>query len=210
MTVLLPDLKAIRQPCITDLSYDRYNSKYQFSDFKNLVLIGKGANANKILVDRKPKNLEYWPQSTKKDIDKIFSYLIHFYHDLDTNLERLLNDINDPLFIRFICMFGALRNEYHWEALLRSWNSGYNTGARRYYSNDHFRFDVTGVSYLAYFDTHFSKTLFYSVGRQDQFLAQNTTGSLITGEAFKYDHLTNKDLLIVPFEGSPVSIVSGE
>ena len=210
MTIKLPDLHNIRQSTITDLGYDRYNSKYQFSDFKNLVLIGKHATANKILVDRKPKNKDYWPQATKEEIDRIFHYLIDFYHDLDTNLERLLNDINDPLFIRFMCMFGALRNEYHWEALLRSWNSGYNTGARRYYFNDHSRFDVTGVSYLAYFDTHFSKTLFYAVGRQDQFLAENTTGNLIIGEALKYNHLVNKDLLSVSFEGSSISFVSSE
>lgn len=188
-----PDIPVITNTAsvVTDLCYDYYTSKYQFSDFKNIVLLDSDNRIAKLDLDRSPKSSQYHRQD-KVGVEQAFVFLVDFYKDLDTNLERLLKGYNDPLFIRFVCKAGVFKTEYHWQMLMRNWNRGYSFAIARYYNGAHNKYDPTGVSYIAYFDMFFSNYLYYAVGRSDQHLAEDSAVDLRTNEQIHYDYLYNE------------------
>lgn len=177
--------------CITDLCFDYYNSKYQFSDFKNIVLMDSKNPVELKEFDRSPKYSEYYRQD-KVGVEQAYVLLISLYTDLDKNLTRLLEGYNDPLFIRFVCKSGVFRTEYHWQMLMRNWNRGFSLAIARYYNGAHKNYVPTGISYVAYFDMFFSNYLYYAIGRSDQHLAEDSDVDLRTNEQIHYDYLYNE------------------
>lgn len=167
----VPDLEKITNSNSfeTDVSYDYCPSKFQFTDFKNIVLL-----KNFTELDRSPKNKEYWPH-TKAGIEECFTFLVNYYKDLDTNLQRLKDKKNDPMFIRFICKIGSFNTPQHWQLLIRNWNIGYSFAISRYYNNAHKAYSFDAISYIAYFDMFFSNYLYYAIGRADQHLAESVS-----------------------------------
>jgi len=165
----LPDLDLITKTdsLLTDLAYDYYPTTYQFSDFKNIVLL-----KNFTELDRSPVYSDFWPH-TKEGIDQCFIFLVNFYKDLDTNLTRLKDKKNDPMFIRFICKIGSFTTPQHWQLLIRNWNRGFSFAIARYYKNAHLTYSFDAISYLAYFDMFFSNYLYYAIGRSDQYLSES-------------------------------------
>ncbi len=190
----LPDFDTINNPndVITDLVYDRYNTKYQLSDFKNLKVIGDPLVHKKDL-DRSPKFKLFWDQNTKEGLDEFAQAMFEYYRDLDTNLKRLLDNYNDPMFIRFICKIGALKSQKNWELLLRNWNLGYSDAIRRYYNAAHQNYQADALSYLSYFDMFFSNYLYYAIGRSDQFLAERHGINSVTSQCVRFDGIKNED-----------------
>ena len=188
-----PDISVITNTSgvVTDLCYDYYNSKFQFSDFKNIVLLDSNNRVAKLDLDRSPKYSTYHKQD-KEGIEKTYVFLVNFYSDLDTNLERLLLGYNDPMFIRFVCKAGVFRTEYHWQMLMRSWNKGFSFAISRYYNGAHQDYESTGISYLAYFDMFFSNYLYYAVGRADQHLSEDSSVDLRLTQQIHYNYLYNE------------------
>ena len=190
----LPDFNVINNPndVVTDMVYDRYNTKYQLSDFKNLKLIGDSSVHKKDL-DRSPKFKLFWDQNTKKGLDEFVQAMFEYYRDLDTNLKRLLDNYNDPMFIRFICKIGAFKSQKNWELLLRNWNLGYSDAIRRYYNGAHQNYQSDALSCLSYFDIFFSNYLYYAIGRSDQSLSTRHGINSITNQYIRFDGINNED-----------------
>jgi hypothetical protein len=91
-----------------------------------------------------------------------------------------------------MCSCGALRNNNHWNLLLRNWNLAFSLAISRYYNGAHSEYCFDGASYLAFFDTHFSKYLYYALGRADQHLIEDRPVNFVTTEFYRYDQVSDE------------------
>lgn len=167
----VPDFKVIKDSsgCVTDMSNEYYNSKYQFSDFSKFKVIGPSIIRPSFLtLHNKGKHYKQTPEG----IELAFRSLVNIYQDLDTNLTRL-RSYNDAMFIRFVCKAGVFTTEAHWEMLMRNWYKGFSFAVARYYNGAHQEYKFDGVNYVAYFDMFFSNYLYYAIGRADQHLSED-------------------------------------
>ena len=163
------DFDMIKDPddCITDLSYEYYNSKFQFSDFYNKIVQDKDWIKKKPFLLESKKGVRY--TNTKEGLELAFRHLVSMYQDLDTCLQRIHDGYHDSMFVRFAFASGIFTTQKHWEMLMRSWYRGWSMALRRYYNACHHKYDPTsGSSYVAYFDIHFSQYLYFAIGRADQ------------------------------------------
>lgn len=172
---------------ITDMNFEYYNSKFQFTDFYNKVIqdynwIGKP----RFLLENKAG--KYYTHS-EKGLEMSFYHLISLYQDLDTCLQRLYDGYHDSCFIRFALEAGIFTTEHHWQMLMRNWYLGFSMALRRYYNACHPQFDVTSnISYSSYFDTHFSKYLYFAIGRADQERSEHKV-NLNTNQYIRLDQI---------------------
>ena len=194
--------------CITDMSFEYYNSKFQFSDFHTKVL------QDKDWIIKKPFLLElkdgYYEQD-KKGLELAYRHLVSIYQDLDVNLQRLQDGYHDSMFIRFAFKAGIFQSIKHWEMLMRNWYLGWSMAMRRYYNACHHKYDPTsGISYVAYFDLHFSQYLYYAIGRADQTWQEPfTTVDFATNEFVRLDQYSDnsqycfEELIVEDLTDSP-------
>lgn len=95
------------------------------------------------------------------DTDKLFNSLIDYYKDLDLIFYRLLNNINDLMFKRFAFKTVMFKYNLIFRAITNNWDEIFTDAALYYFQNLHTEYDESfGVSYVAYFDTHFSQVLY--------------------------------------------------
>lgn len=170
----------------TDMSFEYYNSKYQFSDFKNYKVWGDDFQKIKKPFLLELKNGEYYEHS-KQGIELAFNHLISIYQDLDKNFDRLKANYNDPMFNRFVCKLGCFTSEKMWEVLMRNWYKGFTFALTRYYNKAHQNFSFDSISYVAYFDMFFSNYLYYGVTRSDQHLKEDFKIDLRFNEYLRID-----------------------
>ena len=163
------DLKLITNnaECITDSCFEYYNTKFQFSDFFNKdIQPHSWISKPKFLLESKDGNLY---RTDTIGLELTYRHLVSMYQDLDTCLQRLYDGYHDSCFIRFAQKSGIFTTEKHWQNLLRNWYMGFSMALRRYYNACHSLYDPsTNLSYVTYFDTHFSNYLYYAIGRADQ------------------------------------------
>lgn len=153
--------------CVTDNCSEYYNSKFQFSDFYNKdIQPHSWISKPKFLLDSKGGSLY---RTDGHGLELTYRHLVSLYQDLDTCLQRLYDGYHDSCFIRFAQKSGIFTTERHWQNLLRNWYMGFTMAMRRYYNACHHLYDPsTNLSYVTYFDTHFSNYLYYAIGRADQ------------------------------------------
>lgn len=160
----------VRNPLenITDYCLEYYNSKYQFSDFAGTDFLANRDQLKKgpfLLKAKKGRLYRY----NETGLEEAYRHLISLYYDLDTCLDRLKDGYFDSCFIRFANRAGIFKSEDHWENLLRNWKMAITYATIRYYNACHNKYDpTTGLSYVAYFDTHFSSYLYFALGYSDQ------------------------------------------
>lgn len=164
-----------RSNVITNYCYEYYNSKFQFSDFYNKnIQPHNWISKPKFLLES--KNGEFF-RTDKLGCELAFIHLVSMYQDLDTCLQRLFDGYHDSCFIRFAIKSGIFTTEEHWDNLLRNWYLGFTMAMRRYYNACHPLYDPSSnLSYVTYFDTHFSNYLYYAIGRSDQEHDRETLG----------------------------------
>lgn len=179
---------------ITDMVFEYYNSKFQFSDFYNKVIMDQNWVKKPPFLLEAKKGIHY--QHTPEGIDLAYYHLISLYEDLDKNLERLAQGYRDSMFTRFALSSGIFTTEQHWQMLLRNWYMGFTYATRRYFNACHHKYDFNStMSYVAYFDMYFSKYLFYAIGRADQTNQENFAIDLTQHEYVRLDQV-NPNLLI--------------
>lgn len=152
---------------VTDHCFEYYNSKFQFSDFFNKdIQPHSWISKPKFLLDSKGGSLY---RTDEIGLELAYRHLVSLYQDLDTCLQRLYDGYHDSCFIRFAQKSGIFTTERHWQNLMRNWYLGFSMAMRRYYNACHHEYDPsTNLSYVTYFDTHFSNYLYYAIGRADQ------------------------------------------
>lgn len=177
---------------ITDMTYEYYNSKFQFSDFFNKELMGDDWIKKPPFLLALKKGVRY--KQTPQGIDFAFNHLVTVYQDLDKNLTRLAEGYHDAMFVKFVCLSGVFTTQHHWEMLLRNWHLAFSYAITRYYNNSHkaYRFDST-VNYVAYFDMFFSRYLAYAIARADQRWKEDISQSFnhIENQYVRLDQLPN-------------------
>ena len=186
--------------CITDMNYEYYNSKFQFSDFYNKVIQDKDwIRKPRFLLEAKQGR---YYNNDEAGLELAYRHLVSLYQDLDTCLQRLHDGYHDSCFVRFALQAGVFTTEHHWQMLMRNWYLGFSMAMRRYYNGAHQKYDVTSnLPYTSYFDTHFSNYLYYAIGRADQ--TQSTDQekfnkiNLNTGQYVRLNQAIDSDYLFI-------------
>lgn len=89
--------------------------------------------------------------------------LIEYYKDLNVNLERVLDNYHDDMFMRFVFNAKVFGNEYRFVEFLQIWDDLFSVSLEEYLKRYHEAYDETfGVSYVMYFNMKFSKCLVYN------------------------------------------------
>lgn len=142
-----------------ELSNNYYGSKYnhwdisQFKDF-NIVKTTPGTARFLDSIDN------------KKIIDKdiLVTKLLDYYRDLDKVLNRLLNDSQELMFRRFAYKTVMFKHENMFRVVTNLWEEMYSDASYNYLLQVHPLYEESyGISYVAYFDTHFSQVLYQSL-----------------------------------------------
>lgn len=193
--------------CITDMNFEYYNSKFQFSDFYNKVIQDKNwIKKPRFLLETKAG---VYYKHDEKGLELAYRHLVSLYQDLDTCLQRLHDGYHDSCFIRFALRAGIFTTEQHWQMLLRNWYLGFSMAMTRYYNKAHQEFDETSnLSYTSYFDNYFSNYLFYALGRADQSRSSEREKfgrlDLNTNQYLRLDQTSSDSLLSInPFDIEP-------
>lgn len=89
--------------------------------------------------------------------------LVDYYRDLNINLQRLLNNCYDEMFLRFIYWSKVFGNEERFTEFLLLWDDFFQEALEKYLNEHHTKFDESfRISYVSYFNMHFSKCLTYA------------------------------------------------
>ena len=145
----------------SSFSNDYLGSKYNHWDlitFKDVNLV---ATTKSI-----PMFLSFLKGEKLLDKDKLLGYLLDYYKDLNIIFNRLLNNAQDLMFRRFAFKTVMFKYNLIFKAITNNWDEIFSDAAYTYVTETHLNFDESyGISYNAYFDTHFSQVLYMAYVR---------------------------------------------
>lgn len=192
----------------SSFSNDYLGSKYNhwdLTDFKDVNLV---ATTKTI-----PMFLSSLEGGKLLDKDKLLVCLLDYYKDLNIVFNRLLNNSQDLMFRRFA--FKAVMFKYNliFKAITNNWDEIFSDAAYTYVTETHLNFDESyGISYNAYFDTHFSQVLYLAYVRfeilinkderaifKDTYLEHNKSRST---EVYRFSWLSEEDINILSRDNS--------
>lgn len=88
--------------------------------------------------------------------------LVDYYKDLNVNLERLLDNYYDEMFMRYAFRAKVFGSEQRFEEFLQIWDDVFSYALEMYVNKYHSEYDETfGISYVSYFNMKFSACLLF-------------------------------------------------
>lgn len=181
-------------------------SKYNYLDFH------KYKNINPLKIHG-TKGLLYSAFNNEReyDKDKILNVLFNYYKCLDVNLNRLKNNASDQMFRRFAYLSIMFKYENLFMAVCNNWEEMYNDAFFSYMTKTHLEYDESfGISYVAYFDTHFSQVLYKtfvdietklnnSSKYEGTYLFKNSTRAL---EVYRFSWMSEEEINLFSYRHS--------
>lgn len=143
----------------SNFSNNYFGSKYnylQIEDFKDINVV-KHSRTLSIFFDS-------LNNARSSDTSYLANKLFNYYKDLSTNLYRIKNGATDLMFRRFVYKSVMLKYENMFRVVTNFWEEAYNDAFVEYFQKLHNTFDESfGISYVAFFETHFSNILYLAI-----------------------------------------------
>lgn len=142
----------------SNYSNNYYGSKYnylKFEDFKDINLVDH-SNSHSVF-------FKYLNNKRTVDTEYLAIKLYKYYQNLSRNLYRVQSGSSDLMFRRFAYNSVMLKYENMFRVVTNFWEEAYNDAFLEYFQKTHHTFDESfGISYIAFFETHFAKILQFS------------------------------------------------